>query len=78
MSAPKTPVSMTIGPRAVRAPRLQSGEEGGAFLLAEVVDDHRIMRRQGAGASDQLLDRKLKVLAAAGLNGLLWTTRCRL
>jgi hypothetical protein len=53
-----------------RRSRLQSGEEGCALLLTEVVDDHRVMRGQGAGTSEKLLDRKLKALALAWLNGL--------
>lgn len=64
---------MDVGGASVRrlraGRRLQGGEEGGALLLAEIVDHHLFMRRQRPCAPEQLLHRQLHVVAGAGRDG---------
>jgi hypothetical protein len=71
-SAPKTPVSMTTGPRIAAAERSidKAGEERGTLVFAQVLDDHLLMRRQGPGAVQQFLNGEFKVPRRGGLKWL--------
>lgn len=55
---------MTTGQEAKCCSRLDGGPERGALFLANVVDDHLLVRRQWPRAAHQLLDGELTILLA--------------